>query len=83
MFELRISTKAKKQIKRLKKEYQLEVLEALDVIKEDPLLGKSLERELVRRFSYRFGVYRIIYMVNTKDNIVNIIEADHRERVYN
>lgn len=83
MFELRISTEARKQIKKLKKEYQLEVLEALDTIKEDPLLNKPLERELTRRFSYRFRVYRIIYMVNVKDNIVNIISANHRGKVYN
>ena len=83
MFKPRISKEVKKQIKKLKKEYQSEVLEALDVIKEDPLSGKSLGRKLTRRFSYRFGVFRIVYMVNIKDNVVNIFSADHRGKVYN
>lgn len=83
MFRLRISPKAEKQIKKLKKEYQTEVIEILGEIKEDPLLGKPLSRELNRRFVYKFKAYRIIYKVNLRDEVVNILDADHRERVYN
>lgn len=83
MFELKISPKAKKQIKKLKREYQLEIIEALKEIKEDPLLGKPLTRELIRRFVYKFKAYRIIYVVNLKDNVVDILDADHRDRIYN
>lgn len=83
MFELLISPRAEKQIKKLKKEYQIEIIGALKEIKEDPLLGKPLTRDLVRRFTYKFKAYRIIYMVNLKDNVVDILEADHRGRVYN
>ena len=66
MFELRISTRAEKQIKKLKKENQIEIIEVLAELKENPLLGKPLSRELDRRFSYRFGINRIIYKVNTQ-----------------
>lgn len=83
MFQLRISPKAEKRIKRLKKEYQLEIIGILLEIKEDPLLGKPLSRELNRRFVYKFRFYRIIYMVNLKDNFVNILDADHRKKIYN
>lgn len=83
MFELRISKKAEKQIKKLKREYRAEVIEALTAIKEDPLLGKPLDRDLNGKFSYRFASYRIIYKVNQKDKIVEILWADHRGRVYN
>lgn len=83
MFELRISTRAEKQIKKLKKENQIEIIEVLAELKENPLLGKPLSRELDRRFSYRFGTNRIIYKVNTQDKIVDVLSADHRSRVYN
>lgn len=83
MFQLRISPKAERKIKRFKKEYQIEVVEILSEIKEDPLLRKPLSRELNRRFVHKFKAYRIIYKVNLKDNIVSILDADHRERVYN
>lgn len=83
MFELRISKKAEKKIKQLKKEYQVYIIEALADIKEEPLLGKPLSRQLNRRFSYRFGSYRIIYKVNEQDKIVEVLSADHRAKVYN
>lgn len=85
MFDLRISKQAEKQIKLLKKEYQLEIIEALSEIKEDPLSGKPLDRDLTGRFSfsYRLRVYSIIYKVDQKDKVVEILSAGHRGRVYN
>ena len=82
MFELRISPKAEKRIKQLKKEYQIEIIEALADIKEDPLLEKPLTRDLTRRFVYKFKAYRIIYLVNLKDKVIDILDADHRSKVY-
>ncbi len=83
MFELRISPKAGKRIRQLKKQYQIEIVELLAEVKEDPLLGKPLTRDLARRFVFKFKDYRIIYKVNLKDQMIDILEADHRERVYN
>lgn len=83
MFELRISPRAEKQIKKLKREYQLEIIEAIKEIKEDPLLGKPLTRELIKRFVYKFKAYRIIYIVNLQDKIADILDVDHRGRIYN
>lgn len=82
MFKLRISKRAEKQIKLLKKDFQVEIIEALSEISGDPLLGKPLDRDLNGRFSYRFRVYRIIYQVNHKDKIVNILSAGHRAKIY-
>ena len=83
MFELRISKRAEKQIKKLKKEYRVEVINALTEIREDPLLGKPLDRDLNGRFSYRIRTYRIIYRINQKDKVVDILSAGHRDTVYN
>lgn len=83
MFKLRISPKAERRIKKLKKDYQMEIIEALAEIKEDPMLGKPLSRELNRRFTYKFKAYRIIYLVNLKDEIIDVLDADHRGKVYN
>lgn len=83
MFELRISRRAEKQIKLLKREHQIEIIEALSEIKEDPFFGKPLDRDLNGRFSYRIRVYRIIYRINQKDKVVDILSAGHRGTVYN
>lgn len=83
MFKLFISPKAERQIKQLKEEYRLEIIEVLLEIREDPLLGKPLSRELSRRFVFKFRSYRIIYKVNLKDQIIDILDADHRGKIYN
>ncbi len=83
MYKLAITPQAQKELKRLKKADELPVKLALEDIKEDPMLGKPLDRELIGRFSYRIGVYRIIYLVNQQDKIIIILTADHRGRVYN
>ncbi len=82
MYKLRISSRAGKEIKKISQPHQNAILLALTEIKEDPFLGKPLTRELTRRFSFRVGVYRIIYKVNKKDNIIDVLTAGHRATVY-
>src|SRR3990167_4160395 len=62
----------------LKKSHQYAILSAFEEIKEDPLIGKPLTRELTGRFSYRVGVYRVIYKINQKDQIIQVLSAGHR-----
>jgi len=82
MYKLRISTKAEKEIKKIPQSHQKAILLVLKEIKEEPFQGKPLTRELTRRFSFRVGVYRIIYKVNKKDNLIDILTAGHRVTVY-
>ena len=83
MYKLRISSQAKKELKKISKTKKIAILEAMLEIKENPLLGKPLKRELKGRFSYKVGIYRIIYKVTKKSRIVEIITAGHRAKVYN
>lgn len=82
MFELRISKSAQRQIKKLKKVYQTAIISALKEIKEDPHLNKPLKRELTRKYTFHLSVYRIIYKVNDKDKVIDILKIDHRGKVY-
>lgn len=82
MFELRISSRAQKQIKTIKRKYQQSILDALDEIKEYPNVGKPLSRELTGRFSLKIGVYRIIYKVDNRDKIVTVFTVGHRSTAY-
>lgn len=83
MFRIKLTSKVKKQLKNLSKEQKIFVGEILEDIKEDPLIGKPLERELTGKFSYRTGVYRILYKVNQQDKVVTILLAQHRGIAYN
>lgn len=83
MFKLKITSQAKSQLKQISKEHhQAAISSALEEIREDPFMGKPLSREFLGRFSYKVGVYRIIYIINEKDRIVNILFAGHRSVVY-
>lgn len=57
--------------------------EIVKELQEDPLLiGKPLSRNLTGRFSYRVGVYRIIYKINVVDKTIKILSVGHRATVY-
>ncbi len=83
MYRLIISPQARKELKKIKASSKTAIRLVLEEIREDPNLGKPLTKDLNKKFSYRVGVYRIIYKVNSKDKIVNILSAGHRATVYN
>jgi mRNA interferase RelE/StbE len=82
MYKLRISSRAEKEIKNIPYPHQKAIILSLAEIKEDPFLGKPLTRELTGKFSFRVGMYRIIYKVNSKDKIIYILTAGHRATIY-
>lgn len=82
MYKLIISPQAQQELKRIKKTHQIAINLVFQDIKETPLIGKPLTRELTGKFSYRVGVYRIIYKLNKKDKLVYILTAGHRATVY-
>ncbi len=83
MFNIKLTAKAKRELKNLSKLDRLQVGEIIEELKEDPLMGKPLSRELIRKFSYRVGVYRVMYLVERQDKLVTILSAGHRGTVYN
>ena len=82
MYKVLITAKAKKELKQIAKKHQEALLLAFEDLKEDPHIGKPLTRELTRRYSYRVGVFRIIYTINRKDKKIDILSAGHRGIVY-
>ena len=82
MFKLKLTAKAKKELKYIQKSYKMVVALALEDIKDSPFSGKPLSRELLGKFSYRVGMYRIIYTVNKKDKIITIVSDGHRATIY-
>ncbi|OGM26878.1 hypothetical protein A3D00_05410 [Candidatus Woesebacteria bacterium RIFCSPHIGHO2_02_FULL_38_9] len=83
MFEIVLTSKAKRGLKNLSKQHKEVVGLIFEDLKEDPAIGKSLTRELTGKFSLRVGVLRIIYKINRKDNIIHIITVGHRSIIYN
>lgn len=83
MYKVKLTKRAKKELKSLPKRYQVAVVIALkEEIKEGPTGGKPLSRELIGRLTYRVGVYRIIYKVHKTGKIVIVFSIGHRGIVY-
>ena len=83
MYNVILSNTARRQIKKLPKRYQKSAIEALEELKETPLLGKALARELKGRFSFQFGPFRIIYKIKKKEKMVEVLVIRHRKYAYN
>lgn len=83
MYKLLVSKRAEREINKLSKSLKHVLIQSLQEIKEDPFLGKPLTRSFTGKFSYRVGVYRIIYKINIKENIIKVLSAGHRSTVYN
>lgn len=83
MYRASISPRAKRHLKEITKEiHRKAVASAIEEIKENPYIGKPLTRELTGKFSYRIGVYRIIYKIKEGDSLIEILTAGHRSSVY-
>lgn len=83
MFTIKLTTRAKRELKNISKRHKESIGLLVEELKEDATIGKPLTRELAGRFSLRVGVYRIIYSVNNKDKIIHILTAGHRSVIYN
>ena len=83
MYKIEIAPKAQNQLKRLKIKYKLSISSIIEDLKEDPFVGKPLQRDFTGKYSYRVGVYRVVYRINLKRNLVEIISAGHRSTIYN
>lgn len=50
---------------------------------QDPLkLGKPLKENLAGLFRYRFGDYRVMYVVDIPDQEITILKVRHRKDIY-
>ena len=82
MYKIEVSPRARNQLRKLKIKYRFSISAIIDDLKEDPFIGKPLSRDFLGRYSYRVGFYRIIYRINIKENLVEIITAGHRSVIY-
>ena len=82
MYRILITSQARKELKKIKKKYQQAIVEILVELQENPRSGKPLTRELTGKFSYKVGVYIIIYTINDLDKTIHILTAGHRSSVY-
>lgn len=83
MYKIRLSSEAKGQFKELKIRHKDALSFVIEDLRENPYIGKILGRNLSGRYSYRIGIYRIIYKIRGKDGVVEVLTIGHRSIIYN
>ena len=75
---------ALEDLKRLDKPIKQKIFERVEAyLSKDPIgLGKPLRQNLLGMFRYRYGDYRIIYIVDISDKTFTILEVGHRKEIY-
>jgi len=82
-YSIIIAPRAKKQIDGLPPNIKNKIADVIiNVLAQNPFIGKSLKAELKGLYSYRVGDYRIIYSIIDDRLIVQIIKVMHRREVY-
>ena len=85
MFEIFVSHEAEKYYKKQDRKTKYRLNQCLDHLSQEPLFGPHIKRlhgELVGRFRYQFGELRIVYEVQVKEQVVNIVSIKGRGDVY-
>lgn len=83
MYKVIIAPKAQKQLREIAKELHKSALaNAIEDLKDNPYLGKKLGRNLSHLYSYRIGVYRIIYKIKEKESEIEVVVAGYKANIY-
>lgn len=80
--EINFPKAVRKKLVKLPQSIHIRVVEKIDLLLENPLLGVKLHGELSDEFKLRVGDYRIVYKFDKITKVVTIINIEHRQGVY-
>ena len=81
-YNVELSDRAKKSLKKLPKDSQKRILEKTKTLSIHPLTGEKLEGELSSLRRLRVWPYRVIYRISNSKNLVEIVDIGHRQGIY-
>ena len=82
MYEITLSSPAKKFFKRLDKINQQKIVKKLKRLKENPGLGKPLTATLFGLWSLRIDKYRVIYKIIENKLLIMVLDISYRKDIY-
>ena len=81
-YRLLYSQTSRKQIRSLHPQIKPIVKSHIQKLKENPCLGKALEKELSGYYSVRMKRFRVIYKIDHQNHIVLVHYVGHRKDIY-
>lgn len=82
MYLVFLENRAKKELKKLDKNFQEKVLKYLHFLKANPYLGKKMQGEFQGFYRIKIPPLRIIYLLDFKKKIIWIRAIGFRGNVY-
>lgn len=82
MWTVKLSKQASSFLNALGGKHRMQLEYGLDELSKNAHAGKMLKGELDGFWSYRVGVYRIIYSIRRKEVVVEVLRIHHRKEVY-
>jgi len=82
-YKIDIGPRARKQIDDLSESIKSKIIRVIiDILANNPYLGKPLKANLKGRYSYGVADYRIIYSILKHELVIQIIKVMHRREAY-
>jgi mRNA interferase RelE/StbE len=82
MWTVKLSKQAVNFMKGLPDKNLHQIENGLSELSSDPKTGKPLKGELKGYWSFRVGIYRIIYLIKFHEIVVEVLRIQHRRDVY-
>jgi len=82
MYNVFVHKPAAKKINKLPRNLQEKILKLIDLLADQPYLGKRLQGELAGSWRLRIGDYRLIYDISESDKKVIVHAIGSRGDVY-
>ena len=81
-FGIVVRVTASETIRHLPPGIKRSIRAALDALAENPTMGEALHGELEGRLKFRVRRYRIIFGLDRRKRILNVLAVGHRRSVY-
>ena len=83
-YKLRIDSAAGRELRQLDPQNLQDVVQVISALKEDPRPPgcKMLTASKARGWRVRAGKYRVLYLIDDSQNVVNVYAVGLRDRVY-
>ena len=81
-YKIIVPNSVKKSLAEITLPWKNRIMEAIDMLPENPFMGEKLWGKLQGKRKIRIHPYRIIYEIDKLGRIIIILETGHRQGIY-
>lgn len=82
MAQVILTKTAEKSFLKLPKQAQKKIEKGVEKLSQNPLIGEKLKGEFEGQYKLYAWPYRIIYIFSAEENLVTVVEVEHRQGAY-